>query len=168
MPIVLEFTLSFEDYVNAARLSASQDWRTRFYLLFQEYLAPILGITIGIYAVLRAVHGETGFPFIVMLGAAIYMVAFTNPRTRLKHAYKQSGASAAQSWEFDGTQIHSQGLTGKSEFTWSAVSSFAEDDKIIMLNLNPGRSIVIPKRVCASDQIDELRTLCLSKTQSGS
>jgi len=162
MPIRIEFTLTFEDYLNAARLNARRNWWARFCLLFQEFLAPVLGIVIGIYAILRAVKGETGIPFIVMVCAAIYLVAFTNPRARLKQAWKQSNAGHEESWEFDQTCIRSRSSTGQSEFDWSGVGSFSEDDKIIMLNLSPGGSIVVPKRVCASDQIGELRGLCLA------
>jgi len=162
MAIRLEFTLTFEDFLNAARLHARRTWWTRFCLLFQEFLAPLLGIAIGLYAVLRAVKGETGIPFIVMICAALYLVAFTNPRARLKQAWKQNGAGGEESWEFDDNHIRSRKSTGQSEWTWAVVSSFSEDDNIIMLNLSPGRSIVIPKRSCASDQIDELRELSLS------
>ena len=162
MPIRLEFTLTFEDYLNAARLNARRNWWARFCLLFQEFLAPTLGIVIGIYAVLGAVKGKIGIPFFIMVGASLYLVAFTNPRARLKQAWKQNDASHGDLWEFDRPHIRSRKSTAQSEFAWTAVSSFLEDDKIILLNLSPGGSIVIPKRVCAPDQINGLRELCLS------
>lgn len=126
MPIHLEFTLTFEEYLSAARLKSRQNAWARFSLLFQEFLAPILGITIGIFALLRAVNGERGILLAIMLCTAIYLVAFTNPRTRFKQAYKQTGANAEQSWEFDESRIRSQNSTSKSEFMWDAVRSFTE------------------------------------------
>jgi hypothetical protein len=163
MPIRLEFTLTFDDYLNAVRLNATRNWWTRFCLVFQEFVALILGILIGLYAVIRAVHGEMGIPFIVMIGAAIYLVAWLNPRTRLKQIYRQSSAANGEALEFNEIEIRLQGSNWQAEYRWAAVSSFSEGDRILLLDLAPCRSIVIPKRVCTSDQLERLRDLFATK-----
>jgi hypothetical protein len=114
MLIHLEFTLTFEDYLNAVRLQARRNWWSQFNLIFHEFLAPILGILIGIYAILHAVHGIIGVPFFVMISAALYLVAGLNPRTRLKVIYKQTSAGSVEHIEFDEAQIRLQGPTGRA------------------------------------------------------
>ena len=139
-----------------------------FALFFQEFLALILGILIGLYAVLHALHGELGIPFIVMIVTSLYLVAWLNPRTRLKQTYKQAGGGCEETLEVDETQILLQGANWKSEFLWPAVSSFSEDEKTFLLDLAPGKSIVIPKRLCSSDRIDELRALFTAQIKPSS
>jgi hypothetical protein len=77
----------------------------------------------------------------------------------VKGGYKQSGAGTEEVWEFDATQVRARGSTWRNEFTWDAFCSFTEDEKVTILNLNPGRSIVIPKRACTDGQITSLREL---------
>jgi hypothetical protein len=164
MPIHLEFTLTFEDYLNAVRLHARKTWWSQCILLFQEFVAPILGIMIGTYAVLQAVHGALGVPFIVMVGCALYMVAGTNPRSRMRWTYNQTEAGkGSEALDLDELQIVSQGLTWRYEFRWAAFCSFSEDRKTLLLHLAPGKSIIVPKRVCTVHQLEALRNLLTKK-----
>lgn len=166
MPIHLEFTVTFEDYLSAARLHARRNWWSWFNLTFQEYLAPILGVLIGIYAVLQAVHGVIGVPFIVMAGASLYLVAGLNPRSRLKASYKQTGGGSAVYVEVNETQIRLQGADWKSEFKWAASYSFSEDDRVFLLDVTQWRSIVIPKRACTDSQAAALREMFSERDRS--
>jgi hypothetical protein len=69
--------------------------------------------------------------------------------------------------EFDENLIRTQGPHSKSEINWNAIQYFSEDMKSFLLYLAPGKFIVIPKRVCAYEQIEELRTLFQRQVELG-
>jgi hypothetical protein len=163
VPLQFVFTLTFEDYLAAFQLNARKSSWAHFCLLFQEFVAPILGIVIGLYAILHALKGDTGVPFFVMLGISIYLVAWTNPRTRLKQRYRETCAGTEETWTFNEIQIHGRGKNWENRIAWSGLSSHLESDRILMLNLEPGRLIVIPKRICTDEQIVSLRKLIAEK-----
>jgi len=68
--------------------------------------------------------------------------------------------------EFDENIIRTQGPHSKSEINWKAIRSFSEDMKSFLLYLTPGKFIVIPKRVCANEQVEELRALFQRNVQA--
>jgi hypothetical protein len=98
-----------------------------------------------------------------MVGSALYLVAWLNPRSRLKQTYKQSGAASGETLEFSETGILLHGPGWRAEFAWNAVSSFSENHRILLLVLAQSRSVIIPKRVCTSDQLQELQNLLAEK-----
>jgi hypothetical protein len=55
--------------------------------------------------------------------------------------------------------IRCKGEHSKSEIEWCAIQSFSEDESLFLLYLAPGRFLAIPKRVCTTEQIEELRLL---------
>jgi len=163
VPLQFVFTLTFEDYLAAFQLNARKSPWVHFCLLFQEFIAPMLGILIGLYAILHALKGGIGVPFFVMLGTAIYLVAWTNPRARLKQRYRETCAGTEETWSFDAIRIQGRGKTWETSIEWSGLNSPLESDRILMLNLELGRSIVIPKRTCTAEQIENLHKLIAEK-----
>jgi hypothetical protein len=60
--------------------------------------------------------------------------------------------------------IRTLGAHSKSEIEWAAIQFFSENKKVFLLYLAPGKFIVIPKRVCSVEQVSELHSLLLTKT----
>ena len=165
MPIRLEFSLSFEDYSNAQSLHARRGWWPRFNLILARFIAPAFGAVFIVCGLLSLGQAVIGIPFILTIGCGLFLIALPlDRRLKLKRCYKRTRMGTGQSSvEFAETQIRTQVTNCKSEIEWNAVRSFAENQKVFLLYLAPAKFIVIPKRVCVDNTIDNLRMLFREK-----
>src|SRR5664279_5460645 len=149
MLVHLEFTLGFNDYLDAQRLHARRSWWPRFNQFMGRFGFPIWGALILIFAYL--IHGPGDRLFVLMMSACgVFLLLYPfYIRFKLKRCYTRTRMDTGDcTFEFEGTCIRSEGSGTKSEINWSAIQSLSENDKVFLLYLAPAKFIVIPKRVC--------------------
>jgi YcxB-like protein len=162
MPIYLEFTLSFKDYLQAQRNHAKRSWWLRFNNFAARRLNPALGVVILILAVLiSGPHVSWTAPYLLMIFCAIVLLCYPfYLRIRLWKCYSRTRIDDGNlKLDLSGEGIHSESSNTKTDIAWNAVQSFAEDKHLFMLYLAPAKFIAIPKRICTVQQIDDLRIL---------
>lgn len=168
MPIRLEFTFKFEDYVDALRLHAKRSLRWRTNWILSQKVFPILGalmILVALWLVQRSrypifrPHGPW-FTFLLVLSAGTYFALYPfHFRRRLERNFKLTNNGNSYTMEFDEKQICIRRSDTMSEIPWSEIESSAENDRLFMLYLTPVNYLPIPKHACAGNQIDWLRDL---------
>jgi hypothetical protein len=166
MPIHIEYTSTFSDYLSAQRLHAKRSAWSRFNDLGVRVLSPVLGTVILLLALLISGPGVswTG-PFVFMIACAVILLIYPlNYRYRLKSCYERTRiADGARRFDFHQETIQTQEGHTRSELDWSAVQLIRENKEVMMLYVAPAKFLLIPKRASFSHQIDEVRQLCLSK-----
>lgn len=178
MPIHLEYTLTFEEYLQTLRLHARQRWRWRLNWIVAETVLPIFGVLIVGYALWHLLHDgrwilaqHSWIPWILLLiagSAGTFLALYPlYMRRRIKRHYKLAASSFSDcTLEVDEAQIRAQRKNAKSEIEWGAINSYLENDKFFMLYLSPIQFFAIPKRVCTNDEINNLRSMFDAKIAS--
>ena len=161
MSIRLQFTLSFEDYVEAQRLHAKRGWWPRLNLVLAYTLVPVMGILwiLGTFFLVRLADSPAFFLF--EIGVGFFFACFPlYLRMRWKRCYRRTRTEPADcTVEFDDSMIRTQAANMRSEIQWAAVRSLSENKKVFLLYIAPAKFIAIPKRICTEQTIDELRSL---------
>lgn len=161
MPIHLEFKLTFEDYLDVSRLHAKSSLWWRINWIGGQFIAPVLGVIFIAFGLWTLTWGMTSFFFWILMACGLFLAA--KPLYRrfwFKRCFRRTQAGSGDcSIDFDETLIRIREQGARGEVEWSALRSFAENEKLFLLYLAPARFIQIPKRVCTADQADELRNL---------
>lgn len=153
MPIHLEFTLTLDDYLDAARLHSEKS--------SDQVITPIWGVAIILIALLTLIWSGPDMPFMILMGLGLFFGAYPfYRRFRLKRLYTQTRIGAGdQVIDLDETNIRMRARGVKDEIEWNAVRTFVEGKNAFLLYLAPAKFISIPKRVCTVEQKAELRKL---------
>lgn len=161
MPIHLEFTLTFKDYLQAqdvhARCGAGQ--------LSMGALSGIIFSTAGIITLVLAVtiarnpgSGENAI-IVASVGALLLFFPFYY-RFRHKSRYRRTLVDDGKYMlDVSDDLIQYESANTKSDIQWNAVQYFSEDKHLFLVYIAPAKFIPVPKRVCSTQQIDELRSL---------
>lgn len=161
MPIHLQFTLSLKDYQNAMRLHARRTWWRRIARVVNLFVFPILGIVFIVlaFAMERDPNSTGSTIFVGVSGVFLLCYPFCF-HYRLKSCYRRTRVDdGSVTLDLSEEGIHSESSNTKTNISWNALHSFAENKHLFMLYLAPARFIAIPKHVCTAQQIDELRSL---------
>jgi YcxB-like protein len=163
----LQYELTFGDFVAAQALHAKRsEWP---YLRYVEarYLCPVAGLCLLLFCLtdhrpLATQAWEVGLAVYFLSIPLIVHMSYKRHFRRTKCTDEES------SLDFGQEAIRCQGPHSKSELEWEAVRSFSEGDKMLLLYLAPGKFLCIPKRVCSSPQLEELRAMLKAKTVTAS
>ena len=68
---------------------------------------------------------------------------------------------------FENNLIRTQMPNAVTELQWNAIQSFAEDKRVFLLYLAPARFIIVPKRACSIEQINELHSMMHGRVHPG-
>jgi len=169
MPIHIQFTMTFDDYLKAQRSHAKRNLWPRLNDLVNRRLSIVFGILILAFAGMISGPGVSWtYPFTSMIVCAIAL--FLVPlyvRLRLKSCYRRTRiGDGTRALDFDEQSIKAEEDHIRSEFGWSAIQFTREDKNVLMLYLAPAKFIAIPKRVCSTEQLEELRLLFREKAST--
>lgn len=86
-------------------------------------------------------------------------------RFRIKQCFRRTRTGdGSLAFNFDESGIRGVGQGTRTEIEWSAIQTMREDEKSLLLYLAPAKMLMIPKRVCSSAHLEELRRLFESET----
>jgi hypothetical protein len=157
----LQYSVLFGDYAAAQALHSRRSIIRFLSHIAGYYLFPIFGICILSFAFLTAKSiGLNHTNWVVVMCGAYLLSCPLILRLTAKRRYERMRSGTGDcTIEFDEDTIRTQGPHSKGEIGWKAIQFFSEDLKSFLLYLAPGKFIIIPKRVCTSEQVEELRTL---------
>jgi len=162
MPIHIEYTSTFKDYLCAQRLHAKRNAWSRINNFAIRRLAPVWGVLILLLALLAYSPGawRSGW-FQLMVGCALILILYPlYIRYRLNSCYRRTRiGDGTRKIDLDEHPIKAQEGHTRSEFDWSAVHSIREDRHVIMLYIAPAKFLMIPKRCCSQQETDEVKRL---------
>jgi hypothetical protein len=163
----IKYSLSFGDYAAAQALHSRRSVIRYLSHVAGYYVFPVFGIFFLSLAFFNSKPiGSAHTKWLTVLCGAYLLSCPLIFRLTAKSRYKRTRSGAGDcAIEFDQNLIRTQGPHSKSEIDWKAIQSFSEDMKSFLMYLAPGKFIVIPKRVCASEQIEELRALLQRQVQ---
>lgn len=157
----LEFKTDFRDFAPAQRLHEKRSEYSYLSYCVARYFWPAFGVLILLFEFTPHHSIPSSMPkaFSVACGLILICIPFYL-QVVWKRAYNRSkSGNGSCALDFSEEIIRCQGEHSKSETKWSAFQSWSEDEKLFLLYLAPGRFLAIPKRVCTTEQIDELRSL---------
>jgi len=162
MPTRIEYTSTFKDYLHAQRAHAKRNAWSRINDVAIRKLAPIWGGVILILALLSYSPGawRAGY-FQVMIGCAVILVLYPlYIRYRLNRCYKRTRiGDGSRVIDLDEHLIKVQEGATRSELEWSAIQFIREDKNVLMLYLAPAKFLLVPKRCCPAQTLDEVKRL---------
>lgn len=162
MPIHLEFTPTFQDYLCAQQLHAKRNAWGRFNNFGWRWISPALGILVLGLAALIAGPGVTGTgSFVYMICAGVFLVLYPfYVRYRLKSCYKRTRVGdGSRTFDIDHDSIKAREGQTSSEILWSAIQNIREDENLMMLYIAPAKFVMIPKRCCTAQELSEIMAL---------
>jgi hypothetical protein len=162
MTIHIEYTPAFNDYLCAQRLHAKRRVWTRINDFAARIGNPALGALILVLALLIAGPGVswTG-PYVFMIACGITLLAYPiYYRYRVKNCFKRTRiGDGGRTFDIDEHSLKLQEGHTRSECAWSAIQAIREDQNVLMLYIAPAKFILIPKRHCALQDINEVKRL---------
>lgn len=153
MPVQLDYTLTFNDYLHAQWLHGDRRWRNGFVQVMNTRILPGFGL-------LLIVLGLAASRNWVVVGLGLLLMSYPLLlRLYFRYCYRATRSEGECKIEFNQDLIRTSTTNTKGEVQWAAIRSFSEDKKIFLLYIAPAKFFVIPKRVCSEEQINELRCL---------
>jgi hypothetical protein len=162
MTVHIEYTPEFKDYLCAQRLHAKRRVWTRINDFAARFANPALGVLILVLALLIKGPGVswTG-PYVLMIACGIILLAYPRYyRYRFKSCFNRTRiGDGRRAFDINEQLLKLQEGNTRSECTWSAVQAIREDQNVLMLYIAPAKFIMIPKRYCMPQDIDEVKRL---------
>jgi hypothetical protein len=165
MPIQIHFEFTYRDYSDAQNLHAKRSGWTYAGHLLAYYFYPFIGLLILLFVFIPNRHDGSSNTKIVSTVCGLVLLALPLYRQfNLRRCYRRSRTKSGESTiDFGEELFHTKGEHAKSEIQWSAIQSFSEDEKGFLLYLAPVRFLPLPKRVCSTAEVDDLRALFARK-----
>jgi YcxB-like protein len=163
MPIELQFSLTFQDYVDAQILHGKRSIWSRAMRFFWRILFPVTGvifIMLGILA-LKSDGFSGSNLFLVLWGLLLIAYPFY-VRWCWKRCYRRTRMGPEDDLHviiLHEDKISITASNTKSEFTWQVVKSCLENDKTILLYVAPAKFILLPKRAIRENDLNRLHDL---------
>jgi hypothetical protein len=168
--MLVEYSLTFRDYKAAQTLHAKRSEIPYLAHCVARYLYPVFGICILVFEFTP--RHFVGSPQPKLIGTLCGLLLVSLPLYMewvARRSYKRTRSGTGDcTIELDKEIIRTKGLHTRSEMEWTAIRSSSEDSKTFLLYLAPARFVVIPKRVCTNEQMNELRTLLQDNVKSNS
>ena len=163
----LQYELTLQDFLAAQQLHAKRSARAQFNYVGCFYIFPIVGIlSLAFYfMVMRRSPTQFGLAEVLVAGGGVILLLlplYTLWCWRRAYTRTRTGLGGC-TLDFEAEQIKSRMEHASSEIGWPAIQRFAEGKKAFLLYFAQASFLVVPKRVCSAEQIDELRTLFQSK-----
>jgi hypothetical protein len=163
----ITFSLSLRDYMAGQALHAKRSEMAFLGYCMARYFYPFMGICFLVFEFTphHSVGSQPSKTLSVIFALILCLIpVYVHFMTR--RAYFRSRTRSDEcAIDFSSELIRTSGSNIKSEVNWSVIQSFNEDGKAIVLYLAPARFLIIPKRVCTSSQIEELRGLISKNVQ---
>jgi hypothetical protein len=159
--ISLSYKLTLEDYLNAQQLHAKRGFWPRTASFLRNWLFPFLGVCFLGIAFLEWRGPANGSVLSSVVAGVLLVGCPFYVRRKYRRFYQRTRTgSGDMSLTFgeDNFLAEKQNFS-KGEYNWSAVKSWRENAKVMLLYLAPARFIVIPKRAISEPQLQELRAL---------
>lgn len=161
MSVQLHVQLTFDDYARAQALHAQRGiWPAVNFFICRTGSA-LFGLAFLVCGLLTyEVWGDQGLGS-ALIGSAVFLILYPFYfRLRQRRHFKltqplQPGCNM----EFSGTGIHLQSATGSGDSSWAAITRSSEDANCFLLYLSRASFLIIPKRFCTQDQIEDLRSM---------
>jgi len=160
----ITFTVSLKDYTAAQKLHAKRSEISFLGYCTARYFYPFFGVFILAFELTPHHSSSSSNSHFLSVACGVFLIllpAYIYFATRRSYVRTMSGGGACTA-EFTPEAIRTVGAHSKSEVQWSAIRNFSEDERCFLLYLAPGRFLILPKRACASGQIEELRALFAS------
>ena len=153
MPVQLDYTLTFNDYLQAQWLHCNRRWRSGFVQLMNTRILPGFGLLLAVLGLAASVNWA-------IIGLGLLLMSYPLLlRLYFGYCYRTTRSEGECKIEFNQDMIRTSTTNTKGEVQWAAIRSFSEDKKSFLLYIAPAKFFVIPKRVCSEDQINQLRSL---------
>lgn len=162
VPVHIEYTSALKDYLCAQRLHSKRSLWWRFASVGIRFVGPTLGFLILAFALLLYNPGSLrSGSYQLMVGCALVLIL--HPlyiRHRMKSCYRRTRiGNGTRTIDFDEQTIKTREGATRSEFDWSAIKFIREDKNVMMLYLAPAKFLLIPKRCCTPQDLENMRRL---------
>jgi hypothetical protein len=160
--ISLRFKLTFEDYLGAQQLHAKRGLWPRILSFVTNWLYLLLGFSFLGLAFLEWRGHATGGSVVSSVFVGVILVGCRfHVRWKYRRCYQRTRAGSGNCSLFFGEDnfLAEKHDYSKGEYNWSAVKSWRENAKVVLLYLAPALFIAIPKRAISEPQLQELRSL---------
>ena len=162
----IQYELTFQDFRAAQSLHAKRSAFPYFAHVACFLLYPFLGILGLLFTFTTAKwrHDHMFKDVLLLGGSAILILLPVYMLWIWRRLYRRTRSGSGNcNLNFGPDLIRTQAEHSRSEVEWPAIKRFTEDEKLFLLYLAPARFLVIPKRVCSAEHIEELRALFQSK-----
>jgi hypothetical protein len=161
----LQYKLTYQDWFAAQALHARRGAWPYITHLFGFYGYIALGPLIWAWGLgTAAMRGWANFDWGNLALGALFIGLSLYIRFAYRRLFRRTMSQSRETTlNLDADLVRCQGEHSKSEMEWAAIKSSAEDKKSFLLYLVPGKFLVVPKRVCSGEQVDELRVLLQEK-----
>jgi len=154
----IQFELSFADFLAAQYLHATRNFIRRLLRIINFYIFPLFGVCMLCLAI--SIWSDRS-PALVMCVCSFVLIGYpAYYRIKMFQCYKRTrSGDGACGLTIEESGIRMASANSKSEMSWPAFRSFRENDTIYLLYTAPGKFLVIPKRACSPEQVEEIRSL---------
>ena len=161
MPVRLEFTLTLRDYFEGQLLHARRSWWPRLNMFMYRFGFPAWGALLMIAGFVLAATAAPPLPVVIVFAGGLILLSYPiYLRYRLKYIFRQTrSGDGRMTFEFDESGIRSSTEGTRGEVEWSAIQTVREDQTLILIYLAPAKMFMIPKRVCSSQEVENLHQL---------
>lgn len=165
MSINFKYTVSLDDYKAGLFFHAeSSIWLYLTYVT-TRFAMPVIGAIVIAESVFllvtnfsRPLAAALLFLGIVM---ALYPIFY---RHRIKRFYERTRTGNNEcNATFSEDLIHVESADSSSDVKWTAIKSFSENNKVLLLYLAPAKFLILPKREFQPGQVEELRSMLQRK-----
>lgn len=161
----LQYRLTDSDFLDAQSLHAKRGIVPVALHFVIYFVSPAAGLffCFGVFAAAKA-DRFARFDWVGLTLGVFWIVLPLLYRRLLVYQFRRTRTGQGDSvLTFEADKIHCADEHTKSEIEWKAIRRFSENKKVVLLYLAAGKFIVIPKRVCSPEQIEELRQLFQAK-----
>jgi hypothetical protein len=163
----ISYQLTEDDYRQGyqafRRRTTSSQWFIRV-----AYACLILALAAAIFV---SIFGpDRSFPNLALLWGLVtfwtYCLWYVPRRVARKMIAGSPTASLLHTADVSEDGLHFRTPASDSRLTWSAITGWAEADRVFALSPSPVSFFPIPKRAMSNDQQDQLRTLLRQKVST--
>lgn len=155
----LSYNLTLSDYLVAQHLHYWRKFSLRLILILNYLVFPLLGLVgLALYIISKVSHPQEAWGAGFLPAIAILLALPVLFQFNLRRSYKKSRVTDADCiFELTDDNIQTD-LPGyaRSTIEWQAVRQYLENKKTILVYIAPTRFFVVPKRVLADGQREEL------------
>jgi hypothetical protein len=157
----IEYQISEDDYVAAAKLALRKLWRDG---PFMAYGFPAIGILFILASVFGAITKPIPWDLLGLI-SGVFLASFPfRQKLAARRQYRRTPAlHAPRCLEIDDVEFHFISPDFDDRNTWNIYCAFAEDAKsFVLVRQGNDQFVPIPKRLLDPVQIDTLRALLMA------
>jgi hypothetical protein len=155
----IEYEISEDDFVFAARLAVAKRNRKSRYAL---YVVPVFGTVLILCGAFMTISqgSLSGMWPVFVWGTFLLLIPAINRYQYRRQYRKMPMFHGKRLLEIDDTSLHFVAPDSDSRTTWQVYTKYAENDHVFVLFQQGERMFIpLPKRDLSPLQVDELRTM---------